>query len=103
MKLRCCWRKSACVWKGNRWMLAQVLYDLGHACATQCRYEQAENALVQSLTLAQDLNDPFLVMHATARLGICATYQGDAARALPLLQTSLTWMRQQGTSSTAQS
>lgn len=80
----------------NRPMLAQVLYELGNAYASQADFAQAEAILQQSLAIARDLGDPFLAMHATARLGICAAFQQQLSHAQPLLETTLAWMRAQG-------
>lgn len=79
---------------GNRPMLARVLYDLGYALAQQTAYTDAERALHRSLELGRELNDTALIMQATARQGICASFQRDTRRARALLEPSVPWMRQ---------
>src|SRR3712207_2755138 len=76
--------------------MGRALYEIGRSVAMYAGYPRAVAVLIQSLELAHALDDRFLTIHAMGRLGICAALQGDVAQAIPLLEESLTFMRQQG-------
>jgi predicted ATPase/DNA-binding CsgD family transcriptional regulator len=78
---------------------AKALYGAGYLAmmqGTEKSFASSETLMNESMTIAQELDQPQLIAYGIYGLGILALYRGDNERAVKQLQESLALFRQLG-------
>lgn len=81
---------------GDERGLVIALNELGDALLLQGAFARAEAVLTEAMELAQALDNPLRSAQARGYLGCSLSLQGDAERALPLLEASIAVYTQYG-------
>jgi tetratricopeptide (TPR) repeat protein len=94
------WQQSIAVLRqagaGGRWELAGALSLLGGYIGFYEDYAQGDGLLQESLVLATEVEDQYLLGFVRLILGQTAQYQGEYRAALPHLQQSINYFEQIG-------
>lgn len=81
---------------GDRWSIAYSLYLIGVAYLGALNFEDAVEALEESIAIASEMGDVIWKAHSTGRLGAATFYLGDKKRAKRLLDEGIDLHRRIG-------